>query len=145
MNRYTFEDCQIGKKESFEAEITEEKMEAFRMISGDVNPLHTDEDFAQKKGFETKVVYGLLTASFFSTLVGVYLPGERCLIQETNFKFLKPVHILCGGGALEITGEVADRDERTKQLMLKVRIRRKSDNALVVRGKMTVGVLEDKL
>lgn len=69
----------------------------------------------------------------------MYLPGENCLIQEVSYKFMKPVYI---GDLLEITGEVMDRDDRTNQLMLKVRIRRKSDQALVVRGKMTVGVLE---
>lgn len=140
MNRYTFEECHIGLKECFETEITKEKMEAFCHISGDINPLHIDADFAVAKGFDGIVSYGLLTASFFSTLVGVYLPGEKCLIQEVSYKFMKPVY---PGDRLKVTGEVVDIDERSKQLMLKVRIRRISDNALMIRGKMTVGVLED--
>lgn len=138
MNTYTFEECQIGIKETFETQITREKMEEFRILSGDVNPLHINDEFAQAKGFGGRVAYGLLTSLYFSTLVGVYLPGERCLIQEVNYKFMKPVYI---GDLLEISGEIIERDERSRQLMLKVRIRRKSDNMLVVRGKMTVGVL----
>lgn len=140
MNTYMFEDCVLGLKEVFEAEVTEEKMRGFKDISGDINPLHNDEKYALAKGFDGKVVYGLLTASYFSTLVGVWLPGERCLIQEVSYKFMKPVY---SGDVLVISGEVIERDERTKQLKLKVRIRRKSDNVLVVRGTMIVGVLED--
>lgn len=140
MNYYTFEDCKVGLKETFNVQITEGEMVSFCELSGDINPLHNDEKYAIAKGFKGKVAYGLLTTSYFSTLVGVYLPGEKCLIQEVNYKFMKPVYL---GDELEISGEVVDRDERTKQLMLKVRIRRQSDQALVVRGKMTVGVLED--
>lgn len=140
MNTYSFEECKLGKKESFSAKITEEMMAQFCLISGDINPLHKDDSFARGKGFDGKVVYGLLTASFFSTLGGVYLPGEKCLIQEVNYKFLKPVY---PGDKLIISGEVIERDDRSKQLVLKVRGRRESDNALMVRGKMTVGVLED--
>ena len=140
MNTYTFDECFIGKKECFEADVTQAKMSQFCAMSGDVNPLHNDDDFARGRGFDGRVGYGLLSASFFSTLVGVYLPGEKCLIQEVNYKFLKPVY---PGDLLEVAGEVIDRDERTKQLLLKVRIRRKSDNALMVRGKMWVVVLEN--
>lgn len=140
MNTYSFEECYIGKKESFETEISSENMKRFLEISGDINPLHNDEAFAASKGFNGRVVYGLLTASYFSTLAGVYLPGEKALIQDVNYKFMKPVYV---GDILQITGEVIERDERSKQLMLKVRIRRRSDNALLVRGKMTVGVLEE--
>lgn len=140
MNTYSFEECRLGKMESFEAQITDENMKRFLEISGDVNPLHNNEAFASSKGFNGRVVYGLLTVSYFSTLAGVYLPGEKALIQDVNYKFMKPVYV---GDILEITGEVIERDERSKQLMLKVRIRRKSDNALLVRGKMTVGVLEE--
>ncbi len=114
-------------------------MADFLKITKDVNPLHNDEDFAKEKGFASRVVYGHLTASFFSTLAGVYIPGEKCLIHEVAYKFTKPVYI---GDELTVSGEIAERDERVRQLKIKVRIKRSSDNATVIRGTMTVGVLE---
>jgi acyl dehydratase len=51
-------------------------MERFREDSGDINPLHLDRDYARARGFPDVVVYGLLASSFYSTLVGVYLPGD---------------------------------------------------------------------
>lgn len=98
-------------------------------MAGVINPLHNDEKFALSKGLDGKVAYSLLTVSFFSTLCGVYLPREQCLIQEVNYKFMKPVY---SGDNLLVESEVTERDERTKQLILKVRIRRKSDNSLMV-------------
>lgn len=57
MNEYTFEELSVGQKESFTAEITEEMMDKFRDISGDLNPLHTDANFAKGKGFPGRVTY----------------------------------------------------------------------------------------
>lgn len=139
MNRYGFDELQIGHEESFDVRITAENMEAFLKITGDVNPLHNDDSYAVKKGFDQRVVYGLLSASYFSTLVGVYLPGEKCLIEETEYKFTKPVYV---GDELTICGKIAEKDERVKQLTIKVRARRKGDGASVIRGTMKVGVLD---
>ena len=139
MNSYSFDELDTGREESFTVTVTEEMMSEFLKITGDINPLHNDETFAQNKGFDHKVVYGMLTASFFSTLAGVYIPGEKCLIEEVNYKFTKPVYI---GDELTVSGKIAERDERVKQLVLKVRIKRNSDDATVIRGSMTVGVLE---
>ncbi len=139
MNSYSFDELDIGREESFAVTVTEEMMADFLKITGDVNPLHNNEDFAKRKGFDSRVVYGMLTASFFSTLAGVYIPGEKCLIEEVNYKFTKPVYI---GDELTVSGKISERDNRVKQLVLKVRIKRKSDDATVIRGSMTVGVLE---
>ena len=139
MNKYTFEQLQKGHKESFETVVTKEQMDSFRELSGDINPLHNDESFATAKGFTGRVAYGHLTASFFSTLAGVYLPGENCLIREASYKFMRPVYI---GDKLIVTGEVTEVDDRTKEVFLKVRIYRKVDEELLVRGKMIVGILE---
>ena len=139
MNTYRMEDIEVGHKESFVTTVSETKLGEYRDITGDLNPLHNDESFAREKGFDGRVVYGLLNASYFSTLVGMYLPGERCLIQEVKYKFMKPAYI---GDELVVSGEVAEKDERTNQLFLKVRIERKDDEATIIRGTMTVGVLE---
>ncbi len=49
MNRYRFEDLEIGLKESFTVTVTEEMMRDFLSISGDINPLHNDEGFAKEQ------------------------------------------------------------------------------------------------
>ena len=50
MKYYDFEDLYIGLKEEFEVVLTDDKMQKFKDISGDENPLHTNEELALKKG-----------------------------------------------------------------------------------------------
>ena len=136
MNKYEYSEIQIGHKESFSVTITEEMRDRFRDITGDVNPLHNDLEYAKSKGHKECVAFGMMTASFLSTLAGVYLPGEKSLIQKTEVNFRKPVYI---GDTITVTGEVADKNDTFKLLDLKVTITNQ-DNVKVVKGSMQVGV-----
>ena len=60
MNKYTFEELYIGLKEEFEVVITEEKMRQFENMSGDINPLHINKEYANSKNMPDRVVYGML-------------------------------------------------------------------------------------
>ena len=117
MNRYTFDEIEIGMEDGFAVTITEEMMGTFRSLTGDVNPLHCDDGFAKEKGFDGKVAYGMLTASFLSTMAGVYLPGERSLIQSVEVKFSKPVF---PGDTISFSGKVSEKNETFQFLTLKV-------------------------
>ncbi len=137
MKEYQLEDIKVGMEESFQATITEEMMKKFLDITGDVNPLHNDEEFARDKNHQGRVVYGMLTASFISTLGGVYLPGKNCLIQGVEVKFKKPVYI---GDTLTITGVVDEVHESVRQIVIKVTI--KNQNGKVVsKGVLRAGVM----
>lgn len=116
MNHYTISELETGKKETFTVRITEEMQETFMQLTGDVNPMHREDEYAREKGFEGRLAYGMLTASFYSTLVGVYLPGERCLFQECDVSWRKPVYI---GDELTVTGEVKEKDERWQRVIIK--------------------------
>ena len=137
MNKYTMEDIQIGLRESFSVTVTESMMTAFREITGDINPLHTDEEFAKSKNYQDKVVYGMLTSSFLSTLAGVYLPGEKSLIREVEVKMKKPVFV---GDELTISGEVTEIMPEYNIFSMKVEIVNQKGEK-VLRGKMQMGVL----
>ena len=78
MNDYTYESLSVGHEEHFEWAMTAEMLNGFRLISGDDNPLHCSEDYAKAHGYPGRVAYGMLTASLYSTLAGVYLPGKYC-------------------------------------------------------------------
>lgn len=136
MNSYDFTELSVGMEEHFQVQVTEEMMDQFRIITGDDNPLHADAVYAREKGYENKVVYGMLTASFLSTLAGVYLPGERSLIHSVETKFLKPV---LAGDVLVVSGTVAELDERFSCLKLRVEIWNQKREK-VLRGSMQIGV-----
>lgn len=140
MNHYSFAEMEIGMEASFRTEITKEKMDAFRSITQDENPLHTDEAFAREKGFPSCVAYGMLTASFLSTLAGVYLPGENSLIHSVETKFVKPVF---PGDVLSVQGKIKEKNELFSVITLQITITNQKGEK-VLRGSMRIGVLEDE-
>lgn len=138
MNRYTYEELNTGHKESFTVTVTERERDMFREITGDVNPLHNDEAYAKEKGHDKCVAFGMLSASYLSTLAGVYLPGERALIQKTEVQFRKPVYV---GDTLTVSGEITEKNDTFRIIVLKVEI--KNQNGVkVVKGKMEIAVSE---
>ena len=138
MNCFTFADLQVGMEEKFSVRITAEMMQMFRQLSGDINPLHTDDDYAKAAGFPQKVVYGMLSASFFSTLVGVYLPGKYCLLHEVKSSFICPVFL---GDVLAVSGKISHINETFRQLEIKASIRNQN-NEKVSRAVILTGVLK---
>lgn len=141
MNKYLYDELEIGHKEQFEVIITEEMVAQFALVTGDLNPLHTDLDYSKSKGNPDRVVYGMLTASFLSTLAGMYLPGKYSLIHSVEVKFLKPVYVT-SNTRLTITGEVIRKDDMFKLLTLKVDMVTK-EGIRICKATMKVGVLSE--
>ena len=142
MNTYKLSNICVGMTASFEKKITKEMEDAFRTISGDDNPLHRDDAFAceiSNGKYQKHVSFGMLTASLYSTIAGMYLPGENSLIHSfEELSFLKPVF---AGDTLHVEGEVADKLEDLRLIRLKVVIRNQ-DNKVVSRAKMKVLVMK---
>lgn len=138
MNHYTLADLYPGLTESFTVTVTSQMMEQFYAITGDNSPIHCNEDYAHGRGFPGRVVYGMLGASFFSTLAGVYLPGEHCLLHGVECKFAKPIFI---GDTLTVSGTVASVSEAVAEAELKVSITNQ-DGKKVTRGIVKAGLAQ---
>jgi len=140
MNYYKYEQLEVGMQESFQVTVTEEMIKQFGEITGDFNPLHTDEQFAKQKGYEGKVVYGMLTASFLSALAGMYLPGQRSLIHRVEVEFPKPVYV---GDTLTVLGKIVSMNEAFQIFEMKVTVSNQEQKK-VLRGKMRIQVLSEE-
>lgn len=142
MNSYRFDEIEVGLKASFERTITTEMETQFREITGDDNPLHRDDDFAVRVGggkFPGHVSFGMLTASLYSTLAGVYLPGEYSLIHSLeDLSFQRPVF---AGDTLTVEGEVTEREEALRLIRIKATIRNQNGK-VVSKARMKVLVLQ---
>tara|TARA_R110001632_G_scaffold63318_2_gene151374 strand:+ start:25766 stop:26167 length:402 start_codon:yes stop_codon:yes gene_type:complete len=84
---------EINQTASFSKTITEYDVLTFAGVTGDFNPVHIDKVAAEKSIFKERIAHGMLTASFISTVIGMYLPGKGSIYLEQNIKFLKPVKI----------------------------------------------------
>ena len=93
INIKTIEELSIGMVETYEKIITESDVEAFANLSGDHNPVHLDENFAKKTIFKKRIAHGLMSASFFSGIFGMKLPGYGSIYVSQSLRFSKPVYI----------------------------------------------------
>jgi 3-hydroxybutyryl-CoA dehydratase len=115
------------------AVITENLLSSFVDLSGDENPLHTDEEFAKKSIFKKRVAHGFIPAIYFSALIGTELPGAGSIYLSQTMNFLKPIFIK---DKILITAEIEDVDIRKKIISIKTTC--KVDELLVVDGNATV-------
>lgn len=125
----------IGKRVTAELCIDEQQMRSFAVLSGDFNPLHTDDDFARAKGFEGRVVYGGLLVAKISEIIGMRLPGRNSVWASLSLEFLKPLYV---GESAELEAEVASRSESTGLVELKLVLRRGGKKLLKGRAEVVV-------
>ena len=97
--------------------------QVFAKISGDYNPLHMDEKFAQSRDFKNRVCHGMLLGSLFSRLVGMYIPGKHGLYFSQTLNFVNPSTV---NDTVTITGKVISKSESTKIIRLKTTIKNSS-------------------
>ncbi|NBO19895.1 MAG: MaoC family dehydratase [Proteobacteria bacterium] len=93
LNGYFFEDLKLGMRATVSRTITETDLRNFSGVSGDTNPMHLNEEFAQKTIFKGCIVHGMLTASLISAVIGTKLPGPGCIYMNQTLKFLAPVRV----------------------------------------------------
>ena len=117
---YTFDDISVGLEKQFTVTITESMIDEFAKISGDYNPLHMDEKFAQSSGFKNRVCHGMLLSSLFSRLVGMYIPGKYSLYFSQTLDFVNPSII---NDTITVVGKVISKTESTKLITLKTTIK----------------------
>lgn len=83
----TLKTVNVGDTASLTKTITEKDIDALLFISGDNNPLHTDEGFAQRTMFKGRIVHGIIAAALVSSaLTRLFGPGNVWLSQNITFK-----------------------------------------------------------
>ena len=101
---------EIGMFASFVKKFNIEDATAFANLTGDMNPIHIDVDFASKSKFKKNIVHGAFINSLFSTLLAEKLPGPGTIYLGQNTKFLSPVYI--GDEVLVKVEIIAIRDDK---------------------------------
>jgi len=106
-----------GESFTTELKITEYLIKSFADISGDINPLHTDPDYAKEKGFIKTVAYGNLLGLLISTLIGVKLKSNEVMLVTQTVNYTKPVY---AGDTIILTGTVTNIVSAVSSIELKL-------------------------
>jgi 3-hydroxybutyryl-CoA dehydratase len=90
---YYIDELKPGMSASFEKTVTERDIELFGEVSGDMNPVHFDEEFARKTVFRGRIAHGVLCLSYISTVLGMKMPGPGTIFISATSRFKAPVRI----------------------------------------------------
>jgi len=83
----------VGDKASVTKVFTMEDVKTFAQLSGDTNPIHTDEQFAKNTRYGKPIVHGTLAAGLLSGIMGTRLPGTGSVLVSYNIEFLAPLYV----------------------------------------------------
>jgi acyl dehydratase len=89
-----FDDFEIGDVHRSQARtVTEADITHFAGLSGDYNPLHTDEEYARGTPFRRRIAHGLLLQSIASGLANqtAIFEGTIAALTEMQIRFRAPV------------------------------------------------------
>ncbi|MDZ5457942.1 MaoC family dehydratase [Azohydromonas lata] len=111
LNGHDFEDLEEGMSAIFSKTITEADIVRFADVSGDANPVHLDEAFAQTTPFKGRIAHGMLAASVISGALASQLPGPGSVYLGQNLRFKAPVR----------PGDKVDVTVTVKELMFEKR------------------------
>ena len=87
------EDIKVGMKVSYSQTITDADIKAYAGVSGDHNPVHVSQEYAEQSRYGKRLAHGMISIGFFSALFGMRLPGPSCVYVAQNTKFKRPVYI----------------------------------------------------
>jgi 3-hydroxybutyryl-CoA dehydratase len=126
-------ELQVGQTAEFTKTVTEADVVMFAGITGDLNPAHIDQVWAESSRFGGRIAHGMLSASFISTVLALKLPGPGTIYLSQSLRFTGPVKI---GDTVTARVEVAEvMPKRRVRLITTVRTH---DGTQVIDGEAVV-------
>lgn len=90
---YFIEDLKQGLSASFSKTVSAADIDTFAALSGDTNPVHLDQAYAETTPFKARIAHGMLSVGFISAVLGTKLPGPGAVYMSQTLRFKAPVKI----------------------------------------------------
>lgn len=116
MRGKTIGEIQVGEAASFSKTVSETDVYLFAGITGDMNPVHVNREFAAGTTFQRPIAHGILGLGLISNVLGTQLPGPGAIYLKQTIKFTKPVYV---GDTITAMVEVVEKDAQKNQVRLR--------------------------
>lgn len=126
--KHTVMNFDIGHTVTFSKTISEFDIYQFAGITGDFNPLHVNEEYAQTTRFGKRIAHGMLTSSFICTALGTQMPGVGTIHINQNLSFKKPVYI---GDTITVKLELLEKNADKNIWIIKSDVYNQHDEIVV--------------
>jgi len=104
-----YDTLSLGDSATFEKTLTEKELVLFAAVSGDVNPVHLDADFAKTTMFGEQIAHGMWSGSLISAALATTLPGPGTIYMGQDLSFRRPVKL---GDTLTVQLTVKEKKEK---------------------------------
>jgi len=115
LENFTYDEIEIGQTASYSKTVTEQDVQLFAAVSGDVNPVHLDEAFAKGSMFGKRIAHGMYTGALVSAALALHLPGPGCIYLGQSLSFRAPVFI---GDTITVNLEITAKNDKKHYLTL---------------------------
>ncbi|HKL74526.1 MAG TPA: MaoC family dehydratase [Halanaerobiales bacterium] len=130
----SIEEMEMGEKASFTKTITETDVVNYAGVTGDFNPAHINEEYANDTMFEGRIAHGMLGAGLISTVLGTKLPGPGAIYVKQELEFRAPVKF---NDTITAEVEVIEKNEEKNRVVMKTICTNQKDKA-VIKGQATL-------
>ena len=111
----TYDELRPGQRAQMLRTLTMDDINAFALVSGDVNPAHVDAEYAEGTRFKGVIAHGMWAGALISSLLGTEFPGPGTIYLEQSLRFHRPVHV---GDTLTVVVTVAEKDDASRNVAL---------------------------
>jgi 3-hydroxybutyryl-CoA dehydratase len=130
----TINELNVGDRAEFTKTVSESDVYLYAGVTGDFNPAHINEPYAEKTFFKTRIAHGMLPAGFISAILGTRLPGPGTIYMGQTLKFRAPVLI---GDTITASAEVMEIIADKNRVRLKTTCENQ-DGVVVLDGEAVV-------
>ena len=123
-----WDDINVGDVETFTKTMTQTDMVLWVGLTGDMNPVHIDTEYAATTRFKDVIIPGLMVAGLISTVMTQSTFGN--VYSGQTLKFLKPVYV---GDTITAVATVVDKLEEKHRVVIKTECFNQRDE-LVITG-----------
>lgn len=93
LENFTFDELKIGQHAGLSRKLSKDDIELFAVMSGDINPAHLDEVYANNTIFQGIIGHGMWPGALIATVLGTLLPGPGTIYLSQDLRFSKPVRL----------------------------------------------------
>ena len=123
-----FADIQIGDTAQLTRTVTVEDIDHYAAASGDFNPSHVDQAYAEERQMGRRVAHSLWGASLFSSLLGNVLPGPGTVYRSQILDFHRPLYL---GDSLTVIVTAIEKRPDLKSVLFDCRISNQDEEVAI--------------
>ncbi len=124
----TFDEIEIGDSATLTRTLTREDIQLFAIMSGDISPIHVDEEYAKSDMFQKIIAHGMWGGALISALLGTKMPGPGSIYLGQTLRFRRPV---APGDTITVSATATAKNAKKKRITFECECVNQNDEVVI--------------